>query len=159
ESPCRFVKSALRAGIAAKSPHCARAPARGSFTFESHESARPFPAPALGFARTAHPGAQPMSTATLLSAYVLSFVALIFFIIGMVRGWFDSDESAAHVIFAPNEEGHTEDPAASPEARRALQRSAGAPRTAPDSEELTARIAADDSSRLLVFILMAASLC
>jgi len=98
-----------------------------------------------------------MATITLLSAYLISIVALVFFIIAMIRGWFDSDGRGAEVIFAPNEIGTTDDPAASVEARKALQATLPVAR-APDPKELEARAAADDSSRLLTFVFMGCSI-
>src|SRR5262245_53804650 len=94
-----------------------------------------------------------MATITLLSAYLISIVALVFFIIRMIRGWFDSDGRGAEVIFAPNEIGTTDDPAASVEARKALQSTLPVART-PDPKELEARAAADESTRLITFVFM-----
>jgi len=99
-----------------------------------------------------------MATITLLSAYLISIVALGFFIVGMNRGWFDSDAKGARVIFGANEVGTTDDPAASPEARVALQsKLPGARGAGLDARELAARAAADESSRLLTFVFMGCS--
>src|SRR5262245_25589020 len=98
-----------------------------------------------------------MATITLLSAYLISIVALVVFIIAMIRGWFDSDGRGAEVIFAPNEIGTTDDPAASLEARKALQSTLPGARAA-DPQELAARAAADESSRLLTFVFMGCSI-
>src|SRR5262249_47210641 len=85
----------------------------------------------------------PMATITLLSAYLISLVALVFFIVAMIRGWLDSDAKGATVIFGAHEIGTVDDPAASRDSHKAL-----------DAKELAARVAADDSSRLLTFVFM-----
>src|SRR5262249_42567713 len=96
-----------------------------------------------------------MATTTLLSAYLISTIALAFFIVAMIRGWFDSDAKGARVIFGANEIGTTEDPAASPEARKALQAALpGARASGLDARELAARALVDDSSRLVTFVFM-----
>ena len=53
-----------------------------------------------------------MATTILLSAFLISLVALAFFIVAMIKGWFDPDARGAEVIFAQGEIGRTEDPAA-----------------------------------------------
>jgi len=94
-----------------------------------------------------------MTTAILLSTFLISIIALVFFIVAMIRGWFDSDARGARVIFATNEIGKPEDPAASPEARKALQSHAGT-EDATDPDELAARAAADASSSTVVLVFM-----
>src|SRR5262245_7766958 len=99
-----------------------------------------------------------MSTLILLSSYLISLAALVVFIVALIRGWFDTDGNGAKVIFAENEIGRTEDPAASPAARRSLQSAAGAATDpAADADELGARAAADESSRLLTFVFFGCS--
>ncbi|QJR10162.1 hypothetical protein DSM104443_01216 [Usitatibacter rugosus] len=96
-----------------------------------------------------------MAVIILLSAFIIAIVALVFFIVAMLRGWFDPDSKGAEVIFAPNEIGRPEDPAASPEARRALEHDAGAEGAhTPDANELAARAAADRSSNTITFVFM-----
>lgn len=93
-----------------------------------------------------------MTTIILLSTFLISIVALVFFIVAMVRGWFDPDFKGAAVIFAANEIGTAEDPAASPESRKALQAAApGEGLHGPDPHELAARSAADESSSTITF--------
>ena len=42
-----------------------------------------------------------MATTILLSAFVISLVARAFFIVAMIKGWFDPDDSVAwHVVSA-----------------------------------------------------------
>src|ERR1700754_2152954 len=96
-----------------------------------------------------------MATFILLSTFIISMIALIFFVIAMVQGWFDPDAKGATVIFAKNEIGTTDDPAASPEAREALQAAVPDPAGRPqDADELAARATADASSRTVTFIFM-----
>jgi cytochrome c oxidase cbb3-type subunit 1 len=94
-----------------------------------------------------------MTTAILLSTFLISIVALLFFIVAVSRGWFDSDSRGARVIFAANEIGKPEDPAAGPEAREALQAHAGTGR-ATDPGELAARASADASTSTVVLVFM-----
>ena len=96
-----------------------------------------------------------MATFILLSTFIISVIALIFFVIAMVKGWFDPDAKGATVIFAKNEIGTADDPAASPQAREALQAAVPDPADHPqDAGELAARAAADASSRTVTFIFM-----
>src|SRR5262249_45028073 len=96
-----------------------------------------------------------MATSILLSTFIISVSALIFFMIAMVKGWFDPGANGATVIFAKNEIGTADDPAASPEAREALQAAVPDPAQRPqDAGELAARATADASSRTVTFIFM-----
>ena len=88
----------------------------------------------------------PMTTAILLSTFLISIVALLFFIVAVSRGWFDSDARGARVIFATNEIGKPEDPAAGLDTRTAL-----------DAKELEARAAADTSSSTVALVFMCAA--
>jgi cytochrome c oxidase cbb3-type subunit 1 len=94
-----------------------------------------------------------MSTIILLSTFLISIVALLFFIVATARGWFDSGSRGATVIFARNEIGKPEDPAAGPEARKALQADSSGGH-ATDPVELAARAAADASSSTVVLVFM-----
>ncbi|MGE5116611.1 MAG: cbb3-type cytochrome c oxidase subunit I [Betaproteobacteria bacterium] len=94
------------------------------------------------------------TAAILLSAFVLSFVALLAFIASQRRGLFDRSSRGAEVIFAPGEIGRTEEPAAAPAAQGRLQGAiddagAGAA-THADADELVERARADASTRPLV---------
>jgi cytochrome c oxidase cbb3-type subunit 1 len=97
-----------------------------------------------------------MSTlAILLSAFILSLVALLFFIWSQRRGLLDRSGEGAQVIFATGEIGSVEEPSASPAAQASLQ--AGVtlangerrPAAVPD-DELRARARADASTAPLV---------
>ena len=61
------------------------------------------------------------TVAILLSAFVLSFVALIVFIWSQRKGLFDRSSKGAEVIFAPGEIGHIEEPAGDRAAQARLQ--------------------------------------
>src|SRR5262249_47736901 len=96
-----------------------------------------------------------MVTVILLSTFIVSVIALIFFMVALVKGLFGPDANGATVIFAKNEIGTTDDPAASPEAREALQAAVPDAAAHPqDADELAARAAADASSRTVTFIFM-----
>lgn len=101
-----------------------------------------------------------MSTlAILLSAFILSVVALFIFIWTQRRGLFDNSPAAAEVIFAPGEFGTVEDPANSQEARARLQ--AGSQqqvRLVDAAGELAQRARADTSSAPLVFFFLCSAL-
>jgi cytochrome c oxidase cbb3-type subunit 1 len=97
-----------------------------------------------------------MSTlAILLSAFILSLVALLFFIWSQRSGLLDRSSAGAEVIFASGEIGSVEEPSASPKAKASLQ--AGVteangdrrPNAVPD-DELRARASADASTAPLV---------
>lgn len=102
-----------------------------------------------------------MSTvAILLSAFVLSFVALLFFIWSQRSGLFDRSSRGAEIIFAPGEIGRVEEPAATAAAQGALQTSmdaAGAPDEAhaAGEAEIAERARADESTRPVVFFFFA----
>jgi cytochrome c oxidase cbb3-type subunit 1 len=95
------------------------------------------------------------TVAILLSAFVLSFVALLAFIWSQRHGLFDRSSRGAEVIFAAREIGRVEDPAATQAAQGSLQgtadAAAGAPASAPQADELVARAQADASTAPLVF--------
>jgi cytochrome c oxidase cbb3-type subunit I len=98
-----------------------------------------------------------MSTlAILLSAFILSVVALLFFIWSQRAGLFERSTEGAKVIFATGEIGNVEDPSASRSAQASLQ--AGVSRAAGEGsptqiadDELRARARADASTAPLVF--------
>lgn len=98
------------------------------------------------------------TVAILLSAFVLSVVALLAFVWSQRRGLLDDNPDAARVIFQPGEVGRAEDPAASGEQARALQHAAdrahGRPATAAGDEELARRAAADASTAPVVFFFL-----
>ena len=99
------------------------------------------------------------TVAILLSAFVLSFVALLVFIASQRSGLFDRRSRAAEVIFAPGEIGRTEEPAAARAAQAGLQGAMDASEAAQpvhgaaaDADELAARTRADASTAPLVFV-------
>lgn len=95
------------------------------------------------------------TVAILLSAFVLSFVALLVFIWSQRTGLFDRSSKGAEVIFAPGEIGRIEEPAATAEERGALQRTVDAAQGGAtghhDNDELRARARADASTAPVVF--------
>ncbi len=94
----------------------------------------------------------------LLSAFVLSVVALLFFIWSQRRGLLDDNPQGARVIFQPGEEGRAEDPAAGSRDAAGLQQAVDAARgrtALPASErELTQRAQADASTAPVVFFFL-----
>ena len=90
----------------------------------------------------------------LLSAFVLSFVALMFFIWSQSKGLFDKRASGAEVIFAPGEIGQVEEPAVSVHVQGELQKSLpaqDAPSRSPDEVlALQERAEADAAAAPLV---------
>jgi cytochrome c oxidase cbb3-type subunit 1 len=97
------------------------------------------------------------TVAILLSAFVLSFVALLIFIWSQRRGLFDRTSRGAEVIFAPGEIGRIEEPSATAAAQDSLQAAvdrAGAPPAtralAAAADELAERARADASTGPLV---------
>lgn len=95
------------------------------------------------------------TAAILLSAFVLSFVALLAFVWSQRTGLFDRSSRGAEVIFAPREIGRIEEPAATAAEQGSLQQAidvaTGAPSTHADSDELVDRARADASTGPLVF--------
>jgi cytochrome c oxidase cbb3-type subunit 1 len=90
--------------------------------------------------------------AILLSAFVLSIVALLVFIWSQRSGLFERSARGAEVIFAPGEIGHVEEPAVSAAVRGRLQSTVrGDDAVGSNSPELTARARADASTGPLVF--------
>jgi cytochrome c oxidase cbb3-type subunit 1 len=89
----------------------------------------------------------------LLGTFLLSIAALFIFIWSMAQGLFGSGTAAATEIFAVNELGAVEDPAATPAQQSGLQREMSGPGvTAPrmDLAETEARNRADQSTSLVV---------
>lgn len=91
-----------------------------------------------------------MQTATILmSSFVLSLVALLFFIWSQRKGLFDRSAHGARVIFASGEVGRPDDPAVK---GATAQHPAGA-----DATELDARAVADASTGPVVFFFFCAA--
>ncbi|MEO7127608.1 MAG: cbb3-type cytochrome c oxidase subunit I [Rhodoferax sp.] len=93
--------------------------------------------------------------AILLSAFVISFVALVVFIWSQRVGLFDRTSTGAEVIFAPGEIGRIEEPAGTDSTQRALQGAVDAAGTGTtahgDPQEIAERAQADASSGPLIF--------
>lgn len=94
----------------------------------------------------------------LLSAFVLSVVALLFFIWTQRRGLLDDNPDGARVIFSPGEEGRIEDPAAGVRDAAGLQQVVDAARgqraQAASPGDLAQRAAADASTAPVVFFFL-----
>jgi cytochrome c oxidase cbb3-type subunit I len=97
----------------------------------------------------------------LLSAFLISLVALGAFIWSMRGRMFDHDATGAKVIFTAHELGHADDPAAGPASHTALQNAVNrrAGRAEPLSDnELAHRAAADRSSATVAFVFFTCAL-
>ena len=93
------------------------------------------------------------SVGVLLSSFILSVLALFFFIWSMAKGLFGSGAAASVEIFASHELGTVEDPAATAQQKGDLQRAMdpqAAARQAMGAVDLDARSRADQSSSLVV---------
>lgn len=96
------------------------------------------------------------TTALLLSSFVISVTALLFFIWSLRKGWADPDPDAAKVIFAEGEVGQVEEPAIGAAGERGLQRTLhAAPPAGPSPAELQDRLAADRSTARPAFAMLA----
>ena len=89
-----------------------------------------------------------ISVVLLLASFVLSLGGLFVFIASMTRGLFGTPEEGSRVIFAPDEENTSEEPAASAANQARLQTEMRGARTSPEmsTADLAARIQADQSS-------------
>ncbi|OOG59243.1 cbb3-type cytochrome c oxidase subunit I [Polaromonas sp. C04] len=100
--------------------------------------------------------------AILLSAFVISFVALVIFIWSQRIGLFDRSSSGAEVIFAPGEIGRVEEPAGTASSQQALQGAVDAAGTGTtahgDPHEIAERAAADASTGPLIFFFYCCSI-
>ncbi len=99
-------------------------------------------------------------TALLLATFILSIVGLFAFIWSLRNGLFDTNSSGAQVIFSPGEIGTTDEPSASTEQKRELQKVTddfdGTPPPGHVSvEEIQAREAADRSTAFPVYVMFA----
>ena len=95
----------------------------------------------------------------LLSAFVLSVVALFFFIWSLRSGLFDKNVAGAEVIFAAGEIGTVEDPSATAAGESRLQKAMGPGpvKSVAGNAELLLRAEADASSAQLVFFFLCCS--
>jgi cytochrome c oxidase cbb3-type subunit 1 len=95
------------------------------------------------------------NVAILLGTYLVSIIALFLFIYSMSNGMFGDGKPASEMIFDKGEMGQTEDPAATKSQSKQLQIDAGEKHNHPqdlDSDELSARAVADQSTHLVVGI-------
>jgi cytochrome c oxidase cbb3-type subunit I len=100
------------------------------------------------------------ATVVLLSAFLISIIALGIFIWSMRNGAFH-DPSGARVIFTAHEVGRAEDPAAASDSLTALQRTVDLRQghtTAPIDEELVPRAQADRSSATVTFVFLSCAI-
>ena len=99
-------------------------------------------------------------TVVLLSAFLISIIALGIFIWSMRNGAFH-DPSGARVIFTAHEVGRAEDPAAASDSLTALQRTVDLRQrhtAAPIDEELVPRAQADRSSATVTFVFLSCAI-
>ena len=98
----------------------------------------------------------------LLSAFLISFFALIIFIWSMRKGLFEGDTGGGSTIFAANEVGRIEDPSAPAGERKALQAAVddSAPLASSEASvrDLQLRAEADRSSAGVVFVYFACAI-
>jgi cytochrome c oxidase cbb3-type subunit 1 len=92
-----------------------------------------------------------MSVVLLMASFVLSLAGLFVFIASMTRGLFGTAEEGSRVIFAPDEERTSEDPAATRADQKRLQaevssHDADSPAGEMSEADLAARLKADRSS-------------
>jgi cytochrome c oxidase cbb3-type subunit 1 len=90
------------------------------------------------------------TVSVLLGTFLLSVAALFVFIWSMSKGLFGDGVSAATVIFAPNELGTVEDPAATALQKGGLQQAMGSVEQSMSDEEEEIRARADHSTSLVV---------
>ena len=94
----------------------------------------------------------------LLLAFSVSVLGLFVFIWSMSNGFFNTKESGSHIIFAKDEIGLVEDPAAS-QTDHLLQDAAGPTEAHLTDEDLKDRQIADDSSAIPAFVCFLAAMC
>ena len=100
------------------------------------------------------------NVAILFGTYLVSIIALFLFIYSMSNGMFGDGTSASEMIFDSQEIGHAEDPAATMAQKTQLQLDVGEKDTFHhdlDTDELDARLVADQSSSLVVGICFTAA--
>lgn len=104
-----------------------------------------------------------MSTVSiLLSAFIISVIGLLMFIVSTRYGLLDGSQRAASIIFGRGEIGRPEEPAATGEQRTALETVGAVAEKAAAfatlDEDLAARAAADRSSSLVVFVFLCSAM-
>lgn len=92
--------------------------------------------------------------ALLLSAFIISVTALLFFIWSLRKGFADPDPAAAKVIFEPGEIGQVDDPSLSRSEARRMQADLHGQGEDAASDEGTYRIAADESTAVAAMVML-----
>ncbi|MES2501272.1 MAG: cbb3-type cytochrome c oxidase subunit I [Pseudomonadota bacterium] len=94
----------------------------------------------------------------LLLTFLVSVTGLLVFIWSMSNGFFNTKQSASHIIFGKNEIGLVEDPASN-QTSNELQEAAGETDATLTQKELSDRLIADKSSALPTFVCLLTAMC
>ncbi len=94
----------------------------------------------------------------LLLTFLVSVTGLLVFIWSMSNGFFNTKQSASHIIFGQNEIGLVEDPA-SHQTNNELQEAAGETDASLTQKELSDRLIADKSTALPTFVCLLTAMC
>jgi cytochrome c oxidase cbb3-type subunit 1 len=94
----------------------------------------------------------------LLLTFLVSVTGLLVFIWSMSNGFFNTKQSASHIIFGKNEIGLVEDPASN-QTNNELQEAAGETDASLTQKELSDRLIADKSSALPTFVCLLTAMC
>lgn len=94
----------------------------------------------------------------LLLTFLVSVTGLLVFIWSMSNGFFNTKQSASHIIFGQNEIGLVEDPASN-QTNNVLQTAAGVSDASLTQKELSDRLIADKSTALPTFVCLLTAMC
>lgn len=94
----------------------------------------------------------------LLLTFLVSVTGLLVFIWSMSNGFFNTKQSASHIIFGQNEIGLVEDPASN-QTNNELQEAAGDADASLTQKELSDRLIADKSTALPTFVCLLTAMC
>ncbi|PPD19027.1 MAG: hypothetical protein CTY27_00205 [Methylotenera sp.] len=94
----------------------------------------------------------------LLLTFLVSVTGLLVFIWSMSNGFFNTKQSASHIIFGQNEIGLVEDPASN-QTNNELQEAAGDTDASLTQKELSDRLIADKSTALPTFVCLLTAMC
>lgn len=94
----------------------------------------------------------------LLLTFLVSVTGLLVFIWSMSNGFFNTKQSASHIIFGQNEIGLVEDPASN-QTNNELQEAAGETDASLTQKELSDRLIADKSTALPTFVCLLTAMC
>ncbi|OQW70122.1 MAG: hypothetical protein BVN34_02210 [Proteobacteria bacterium ST_bin12] len=94
----------------------------------------------------------------LLLTFLVSVTGLLVFIWSMSNGFFNTKQSASHIIFGQNEIGLVEDPASN-QTNNVLQEAAGDTDASLTQKELSDRLIADKSTALPTFVCLLTAMC